>query len=190
MLGEIADHDVKVLELSALKGVFSDARRRPGLLRQRAACSPGERGVAVSLTTRAESPNWRNLVRVQLHARPTATTVAVAGTVTGPRSLQKIVEVDGFDVDVPVSEHLAFLRYADRPGVVGVAGKLLGDAGVNIGGMQVAATRPAARRSSRSPSTRPSRPDVLAADRRRGRRHLGPRRRHRAVSTPHARLRP
>jgi D-3-phosphoglycerate dehydrogenase len=64
-------------------------------------------------------------------------TVAVAGTVTGPRSLQKITEVDGFDVDVPFSAHLAFLRYADRPGVVGIAGKVLGDAGVNIGGMQV-----------------------------------------------------
>jgi len=64
-------------------------------------------------------------------------TVSVAGTVTGPRSLQKIVAIDGFDVDVPVSAHLAFLRYVDRPGIVGVAGRILGDAGVNIGGMQV-----------------------------------------------------
>ena len=29
------------------------------------------------------------------------------------------------------------LRYADRPGVVGAVGGGLGDAGVNIGGMQV-----------------------------------------------------
>jgi D-3-phosphoglycerate dehydrogenase len=32
---------------------------------------------------------------------------------------------------------MAFLRYEDRPGVVGIAGRILGDAGVNIGGMQV-----------------------------------------------------
>jgi D-3-phosphoglycerate dehydrogenase len=63
--------------------------------------------------------------------------VSVAGTVTGPRHIAKIVEVDGFDVDVPVSDHMAFLRYQDRPGVVGTVGRILGEAGVNIGGMQV-----------------------------------------------------
>jgi len=45
--------------------------------------------------------------------------------------------VDGFDVDVPVSDHMVFFRYHDKPGVVGVVGQILGDAGVNIGGMQV-----------------------------------------------------
>jgi len=62
----------------------------------------------------------------------------VGGTVTGPRSIQRLIEVDGFEIDVPVSEHLAFLRYTDRPGVVGTLGGILGDAGVNIAGMQVA----------------------------------------------------
>jgi D-3-phosphoglycerate dehydrogenase len=33
---------------------------------------------------------------------------------------------------------MAFLTYADRPGVVGTVGRVLGDAGANIGGMQVA----------------------------------------------------
>jgi len=36
-----------------------------------------------------------------------------------------------------VSEHMGFLRYTDRPGVVGTVGRILGDAGVNIAGMQV-----------------------------------------------------
>jgi D-3-phosphoglycerate dehydrogenase / 2-oxoglutarate reductase len=55
----------------------------------------------------------------------------------------KVVEVDGFDVDVPVSEHLVFLRYADRPGVVGHgdAASDPGRRGVNIGGMQVSRRR-------------------------------------------------
>jgi D-3-phosphoglycerate dehydrogenase len=135
VLGEVAEHDVKILELSALKGVFSVLVTDP-VSYVNAPVLAGERGVEVSLTTSTESANWRNLVRVNLTLTD-GQTVAVAGTVTGPRSLQKIVEVDGFDVDIPVSEHLAFLRYADRPGVVGVAGRILGDAGVNIGGMQV-----------------------------------------------------
>jgi D-3-phosphoglycerate dehydrogenase len=32
---------------------------------------------------------------------------------------------------------MAFLSYVDRPGVIGAFGRLLGDAGVNIAGMQV-----------------------------------------------------
>ena len=42
-----------------------------------------------------------------------------------------------FTVDLALSEQLAFFRYTDRPGVVGLIGGLLGEGGVNIAGMQV-----------------------------------------------------
>jgi len=51
--------------------------------------------------------------------------------------IEKVVGVNGFDLEVPVSEHMAFLTYVDRPGVVGGVGRVLGEAGINIGGMQV-----------------------------------------------------
>ena len=38
---------------------------------------------------------------------------------------------------MPVSSHMAFFSYVDKPGVVGTAGKILGDRDVNIAGMQV-----------------------------------------------------
>jgi D-3-phosphoglycerate dehydrogenase / 2-oxoglutarate reductase len=40
-------------------------------------------------------------------------------------------------VDVALSDHMIVLRYTDRPGVVGTVGKILGEAGLNIAGMQV-----------------------------------------------------
>jgi D-3-phosphoglycerate dehydrogenase len=46
--------------------------------------------------------------------------------------------VNGFDVDIEPTDHLAFFTYEDRPGMVGTVGGLLGDAGINIAGMQVA----------------------------------------------------
>ena len=52
--------------------------------------------------------------------------------------VQKLIGVNGFDIEVPISDHMAFFSYKDRPGVVGVIGRLLGEADVNIGGMQVA----------------------------------------------------
>jgi D-3-phosphoglycerate dehydrogenase len=58
--------------------------------------------------------------------------------VTGSREARKLTEVDGFDLDLAADGVLLFFRYADRPGVVGTVGSILGDAGVNIAGMQVA----------------------------------------------------
>ncbi len=134
-LGEIADHDVRVLELSALKGVFQKLVHDPVSF-VNAPVLAEQRGVEVALTTDRTSEDHRSLVRVTLTLTD-GVTVSAAGTVTGPRHVAKVVDIDGFDVDVPVSEHMGFLRYTDRPGVVGTVGRILGDAGVNIAGMQV-----------------------------------------------------
>ena len=39
--------------------------------------------------------------------------------------------------DIEPTVHLALFRSEDRPGMVGVVGQILGEAGVNIAGMQV-----------------------------------------------------
>ncbi len=44
-------------------------------------------------------------------------------------------------MELRLEAHLLFFRYIDRPGVVGVVGALLGDAGVNIASAQVSRTR-------------------------------------------------
>jgi D-3-phosphoglycerate dehydrogenase len=124
-----------VLELSALKGVFQVLIHDP-VSYVNAPVLAEQRGVDVALTTQTASGDHRSLVRVKLTLTD-GSTVRVGGTVASPRQIGKIVEVDDFDVDVPLSDHLAFFRYHDKPGVVGVVGNLLGDAGINIGGMQV-----------------------------------------------------
>jgi len=134
-LGEIADHDVRVLELSALKGVFQMLVHDPVSF-VNAPVLAEQRGVEVALTTDRTSEDHRSLLRVTL-TQTNGEKVSVAGTVAGPRNAAKVVEVDTFDVDVPVSDHMAFLRYHDRPGVVGIVGRVLGEGDVNIGGMQV-----------------------------------------------------
>ena len=47
------------------------------------------------------------------------------------------LEVNGFDMEIAPAEHMVFLTYADRPGVVGIVGQILGGQGINIAGMQV-----------------------------------------------------
>jgi D-3-phosphoglycerate dehydrogenase len=136
--GEITAHDVSVLQLAALKGVFADVVEEQVTF-VNAPTLAAERGVDVSLSTYAESPDFRSLITVR-GVLPNGDTISVAGTLTGPRQVEKITEVDGFDIDIVPSDHLLFLRYADKPGVVGTVGAALGEAQVNIAGAQVSRT--------------------------------------------------
>ena len=51
--------------------------------------------------------------------------------------VEKLVGINGYDLEVPLSDHMLVFEYSDRPGVIGSVGRILGDAGINIGGMQV-----------------------------------------------------
>lgn len=64
--------------------------------------------------------------------------VTVDGTLMGIKKTEKIIAIDKFDLDLPPTDHLLFLRYTDRPGVVGAVGETLGAAKINIASMQVA----------------------------------------------------
>ncbi|MFE2136161.1 phosphoglycerate dehydrogenase, partial [Streptomyces sp. NPDC059466] len=134
--GEITQHDVKVLELSALKGVFEDVVAET-VSYVNAPLFAQERGVEVRLTTSSESPDHRNVVTVR-GTLGDGQEVAVSGTLAGPKHLQKIVAVGEYDVDLALADHMVVLRYEDRPGVVGTVGRVFGEAGINIAGMQVA----------------------------------------------------
>jgi D-3-phosphoglycerate dehydrogenase / 2-oxoglutarate reductase len=133
--GEISAHDVRVLELAALKGLFTDVVEDP-VSYVNAPVLADDRGVGVRLTTDLESPDYRNLITL-CGTMADGSRVSVSGTLTGPRHQEKLVEVDGFDIEVALSDHMAVFRYEDRPGVVGTVGRILGEAGVNIAGMQV-----------------------------------------------------
>jgi D-3-phosphoglycerate dehydrogenase / 2-oxoglutarate reductase len=133
--GEIAAHDVRVLQLAALKGVFGGIVEE-AVTYVNAPLLASQRGVEVSLSADAVSPDWRNLVTVR-GTLPGGQVVSVSGTLTGPRQIEKLVEVNGFDMEIAAAEHMVFLTYTDRPGIVGVVGQILGGEGINIAGMQV-----------------------------------------------------
>ncbi|HEU0206379.1 MAG TPA: ACT domain-containing protein, partial [Pseudolysinimonas sp.] len=99
-----------------------------------------QRGIAVRLSTDAASDEYRNVLTIR-GATGDGRQLSVSGTLTGPKQLQKIVEINGYDVEVPFAEHLIVMQYTDRPGIVAIFGKEFGDAGINIAGMQIARQR-------------------------------------------------
>lgn len=134
--GDISEFDSTILATSALKGALIAVGSEdvtyvnaPGLA--------AERGITSSVTTDPESPLYRSMI--SLHAAlPNGKSIIVDGTLMGIRKVEKIIAIDKFDLDLPPTANLLFLRYGDRPGVVGTVGSVLGKAGINIGGMQVA----------------------------------------------------
>ena len=133
--GEIAGLDVSVLQLAALKGVFSDIVE-DAVTYVNAPLLAADRGVQVSLATDKQSSDWRNVVTLR-GALPDGQVVSVGGTLTGQRQLEKLVEINGYDMEISPAEHMVFFTYTDRPGIVGIVGQILGAQGINIAGMQV-----------------------------------------------------
>ena len=136
VMGDISGHDSSILATSALKGALLAVGAEdvtyvnaPGLA--------AERGVTSNVTTTPDSPEYRSMISLHL-ALSNGKSIKVDGTLMGIRKVEKIIAIDGFDLDLPPSENMLFLGYADRPGVVGTVGNALGAAKINIAGMQVA----------------------------------------------------
>ncbi len=134
--GEIVEFDVNVLKLAALKGIFSNTVSET-VSYVNAPLLAEQRGITVRLITDAESPEYRNLLTIR-GALSDGSQISVSGTLTGTKQAEKIVEINGYDVEVPVAEHLIVMIYTDRPGIVAIYGKEFGEANINIAGMQIA----------------------------------------------------
>ncbi|WP_207454790.1 phosphoglycerate dehydrogenase [Desertivibrio insolitus] len=134
--GELQQYDVSVLKLAALKGIFSRIVDEQ-VSYVNAPLIAEQRGVEVRLLTDASSDEYRNLLTIS-GALSDGSQISVSGTLTGPKQVEKIVGINGYDVEVPLAEHLIVMVYTDRPGIVAVYGKEFGEAGINIAGMQIA----------------------------------------------------
>ena len=134
--GDIAAHDSSILATSVLKGALV-AVGAESVTYVNAPCLAAERGMTSSVMTNPESPEYRSMISLRA-ALPGGRSIVVDGTLMGIRRVEKIIGINGFGLDLPPTEHLLLLQYSDRPGVVGSVGGVLGGAGVNIAGMQVA----------------------------------------------------
>jgi D-3-phosphoglycerate dehydrogenase len=134
--GEISALDVSVLKLAALKGIFTNIVSE-SVSYVNAPLLAEQRGVVVRLITETESEEYRNLLTIR-GAGSDGEQISVSGTLTGTKQTEKIVAINGYDVEVPIAEHHIVMVYTDRPGIVALYGKEFGDASINIAGMQIA----------------------------------------------------
>lgn len=122
--------DVEILRLSALRGLFS-AVVDEQVTFVNAPALAADRGVTAEISTATESPNHRSVVDVRaVYADGSA--LNVAGTLSGPQQVQKLVQINGRNFDLRAEGFNLVVNYSDQPGALGKIGTELGGADVNI----------------------------------------------------------
>ncbi|MFT4087041.1 MAG: phosphoglycerate dehydrogenase, partial [Gordonia sp. (in: high G+C Gram-positive bacteria)] len=128
--GELAALPVNVLGLSAVRGLFSAVVDEPVTF-VNAPSVAAERGLSHEVVTATESPNHRSLVDVRA-VFADGSTANVAGTLTEPREVEKIVNINGRNFDLRAEGINLIASYTDQPGSLGKIGTLLGNAAIDI----------------------------------------------------------
>ena len=130
--GDIAGYDTRILTLAASKGFFGSVTDEP-VTYVNAPQLAREHGVEIREINCATSADFVNLITLRGGGS------SLSGTLVGRRGDQRIVMIDEHSVDVPPTDHMLMVKNDDRPGVIGIVGTLLGNAGVNIADMDVGA---------------------------------------------------
>ena len=136
--GEIANHDVTALKAAAIAGLLASiSEERVNLVSVNNIIA--QRGWQVTEEKAPDAGFYANLITVRLTT--SGGDVRVSGTLV--HGEPRIVEIDGFRVDVardphhPGHAHILLLHNEDRPGRVGAVGTALGAMEVNISAMDV-----------------------------------------------------
>jgi D-3-phosphoglycerate dehydrogenase len=129
--GALAGEDVKILTLAALKGVFAAGSDEP-VSYVNAPRLADERGLTVREVQTAASADRVSAITVRSREH------SVAGSLVG--SDERIILVEDHPVDVRPAPYMLVVRNDDRPGMIGVVGTAIGDAGVSISDMAVGQT--------------------------------------------------
>ncbi len=90
-------------------------------------------GITVETVCSTEAESFSNLITISLMTPAGKRTVA--GTIF--EGLPKIVKMRDFNTDFQPEEHMLVISYADKPGLIGKIGTILGEAGINIGSMNL-----------------------------------------------------
>jgi hypothetical protein len=131
--GGTDDEALKPATLATVEGVLTGMGVGPVSM-VNALARAEERGVRLSRRISAPEAGFATTLGVALHAD--GRTTRVVGALLG-ETLGRVIEIDGFVVDITPEGYVIVLRNRDVPGVIGRVGTAIGEAGVNIGSYHV-----------------------------------------------------
>jgi D-3-phosphoglycerate dehydrogenase / 2-oxoglutarate reductase len=147
--GEIAQYDTRPLTAALIRGLLesvSDAHvnlvNAPTLAR--------EWGLELAESRSTSAEQYANLISLRVLPDGVEETEEAETAASEPYELsatiawggERVVRVDQYATDFEPSGHILFCHNLDRPGMVGKVGTILGEAGINIGRMDVGPVAP------------------------------------------------
>ncbi len=88
-----------------------------------------EKGIELSTKALTNSSGYKNKVTIKITTSKGVKNIS--GTVFG-EDVQRVVDLDGFKIDVDPKGKMIIMKNKDIPGVVGKVGNILGENGINI----------------------------------------------------------
>ncbi|MDH4346655.1 MAG: phosphoglycerate dehydrogenase [Thermoleophilia bacterium] len=136
--GPLSEYDTRLLTVAALNGAF-EGRVEQVVNVVNAPVLAAERGIEVVEERFRASRDYTNTVEVRVSGERGE--VDVSGTTIGPDGRLFLASALGYGIDIELAEHMIFLVYDDKPGVIGDVGTLCGEAAVNIANMAVSRSK-------------------------------------------------
>jgi D-3-phosphoglycerate dehydrogenase len=135
--GEVAGLSVAPLTIAVLKGLLTPIMEAP-VNYVNAPIVARERGIEVKEVKSSDVGDFTSVIRVRVKAGKQSH--QVAGTLYNKKDA-RVIEIDQFKVEMVPEGNLLLIQNIDRPGVIGMVGKVLGDSQINIVRMQCALER-------------------------------------------------
>jgi len=137
--GATAEMNMRALTQAALAGLL-----RPQLADVNMVNAPvvaKERGIKVSETRRPQQGVYEGYIKVTVQLEGSSR--RVAGTVFSD-GRPRLIQIRDINMDAEFAPHMLFVINADKPGMIGRLGTLLGDAKVNIASFALGRSEPGA----------------------------------------------
>jgi D-3-phosphoglycerate dehydrogenase len=131
--GEVAEMNLNYLTSVIVRSLLAPVLRE-GINLVNAIHVAKQRGVRIQETRVPAPENFTNLIVIEL--KTDVESHRVSGTVFTDK-LPRIVDIDGYPLEVVPRGNMIFFTNNDKPGVIGAIGSVLGKCNVNIAGMHL-----------------------------------------------------
>ena len=127
--GDISEWKTELIRNAAIKGILNQYLQEKANLVNAAAIADSQGLRLVEERKPKTSGGADNVISIYL--KTTQEKHVVKGTVLRGQT-QRLLHVDGIDVEAPLESHLVYMRNSDVPGVIGRVGTILGQHQINI----------------------------------------------------------
>lgn len=138
--GQIAVYDPHILATATLRGIFEQVADYPVNL-VNADYIAEQHGVKVEYTSEKNAGDY--ISTVSYKAKVGARTLEMTITLNSVTGEARVVYLMGYKIDLTIVEHMIIMRYADKPGMLGKIGTILGSFDVDIRHLDVASKKDA-----------------------------------------------